>query len=100
MCYCGQSQRMVPCSPENSMVVYYSCGKSCGKQLACGNHTCQTPCHDGPCKPCSALTVHSCPCGKRILTQDEIDNRTSCLQPVQTCGQRCEKPLECGPPGT
>lgn len=99
VCYCGQSQRTVPCTPENSMIVYYSCRKPCGKKLACGNHTCQTPCHVGPCGPCSALTVHSCPCGKRPLTQDELDNRTSCLQSVQTCGQPCEKPLECGPPG-
>lgn len=98
-CYCGQSQRKVPCTPENAMVVYYSCGNPCGKQLSCGNHFCETPCHIGPCKPCSGLNVSKCPCGKRSLTQDELEKRTLCTQPVPTCGQMCERPLECGPPG-
>lgn len=100
MCYCGQLQRQVPCTPENAMVVYYSCEKRCGKKLSCENHFCQTLCHMGECEPCKALDIYSCPCGKRLLTQNELSNRTLCTQPVPVCGQQCGKPLECGPPGT
>lgn len=99
VCYCGRSQRKVPCTPENAMVVYYSCGEPCGKKLSCGNHSCQNACHTGPCEPCRSLDVNRCPCGKQPLTQDDLSNRVSCIQPIPTCGQQCEKPLECGPPG-
>ena len=30
-----------PCSAVRE----YSCGRQCGRQLACGNHTCQRGCH-------------------------------------------------------
>lgn len=99
VCYCGRSQRKVPCTPENSMVVFYSCGNICGKELSCKNHFCQIPCHIGDCEPCKALDIKSCPCGKLPLTQDELSNRILCTQPVPTCDQPCGKPLECGPPG-
>lgn len=98
-CYCGQSQRKVPCTSENAMIVYYSCGKPCGKELPCENHLCQKPCHSGQCEPCKALNVSTCPCGKRSLTRDELYSRTSCTQAIPICNQLCERPLECGPPG-
>lgn len=81
------------------MVVYYSCEKRCEKKLSCENHICQKLCHVGECEPCKALDINSCPCGKRLLTQDELNNRTLCTQSVPVCGQQCKKPLECGPPG-
>lgn len=99
VCYCGRSQRQVLCTRENSMVVYYSCGEPCEKKLSCGNHLCQKPCHSGQCELCKTLVVDTCPCGKQLLKQNELNNRTSCAQPIPTCGQTCAKPLECGPPG-
>jgi len=42
--------------------------------------------------------MNTCPCGKRLLTHDELNNRTLCTQPIPTCDQQCGKPLECGPP--
>lgn len=81
------------------MVVYYSCGNICQKELSCKNHYCQKPCHIGQCEPCKALDIKSCPCGKRPLTEDELSTRTLCIQSVPTCGHQCGKPLECGPPG-
>lgn len=98
MCYCGKSERQVPCTPENAMVIYYSCGNLCEKKLSCENHLCQKLCHVGQCDPCIALSVNRCPCGKRPLTEDELVNRILCTQPVPTCDQPCGKPLECGPP--
>lgn len=99
MCYCGSSQRQVPCSRENAMVVYYSCGKPCNKKLSCNNHVCQQLCHMGSCEPCAQLIADRCPCGKRLLSKDELDNRKSCTLPVPTCNELCEKPLGCGQPG-
>lgn len=99
VCYCGRSQRQVPCTPENAMVVYYSCGQTCGKKLSCESHFCQKPCHTGPCEPCDALNVNRCPCGKRLLTEEELSDRILCTQPVPTCDKPCGKPLQCGPPG-
>lgn len=100
VCHCGRSQRQVPCTRENSMVVYYDCGKLCGRKLSCENHSCQKLCHSGQCEPCEVLAIDKCPCGKRYLTQDELIDRKSCAQPIPTCDQLCGKPLECGPPGT
>jgi len=99
VCYCGKSKRQVPCTPENAKVIYYTCGNLCEKKLSCENHLCQKLCHVGQCDPCIALSVNTCPCGKRPLTENELCNRTSCIQPIPTCGQPCGKPLECGPPG-
>lgn len=99
VCYCGKSQQLVPCTAENAMVVYYDCGKLCGKKLSCNNHTCYKTCHVGPCEPCKSLDIDKCPCGKQIFAQEELKNRTSCTQPIPTCGQLCKKPLQCGPPG-
>ncbi|XP_026813694.1 protein shuttle craft-like isoform X1 [Rhopalosiphum maidis] len=98
MCYCGKSEREVPCTQENAMVMYYSCGNLCEKKLSCENHLCQKICHVGQCDPCIALSVNRCPCGKRLLTENELGTRTLCTQPIPTCDLPCGKPLECGPP--
>lgn len=71
----------------------------CEKKLSCNNHTCKKTCHIGPCEPCKSLEIDRCPCGKKMLTQEELNNHTSCTQPIPTCGDSCQKPLECGPPG-
>lgn len=78
--------------------MYYGCGNLCGKKLSCENHLCQKPCHIGQCDPCIAVSVNRCPCGKRQLTEEELNNRTLCTQPIPTCDQPCGKPLQCGPP--
>ncbi|XP_050533933.1 protein shuttle craft-like [Daktulosphaira vitifoliae] len=98
VCYCGSSQRQVPCTRENAMVVYYSCSKPCNKKLSCNNHVCQQLCHMGQCEPCAKLIADRCPCGKRLLSKDELDNRKSCTLPIPTCNELCEKPLGCGQP--
>lgn len=89
-CYCGKSTRHFPCTCETSFV----CGEVCGKPLSCGNHTCTLLCHEGPCPRCPADPdcVHTCPCGAMKLTI----LRTSCLDPIPTCGQPCHKMLKCG----
>ncbi|KAJ8961344.1 hypothetical protein NQ317_018625 [Molorchus minor] len=48
----------------------FSCGLPCGKQMPCGRHKCNKPCHDGPCQT---------PC------------RQPCNIPRDLCGHPCDK---------
>ncbi|KAI5330568.1 hypothetical protein L3X38_029966 [Prunus dulcis] len=48
-------------------------------------------CHPGPCPPCKAFAPpRLCPCGKKVITT-RCSDRTSVL----TCGQHCNKLLDC-----
>lgn len=73
----------------------------CYRTLDCGNHTCDKPCHLPSCDSCPLLPANTthCPCGAKNLTGLSAEPRTSCLDPVPTCGAICNKVLECGPPG-
>ncbi|CAH1183422.1 unnamed protein product [Phaedon cochleariae] len=97
-CYCGKEGRKVPCHSKQQGRVQYECGDICGKMLACGNHKCQSLCHEGPCGTCvrDVKVVHSCPCGKNGLKEE----RTSCLDPIPCCDKLCGKPLKCGQPSS
>lgn len=71
------------------------------RSLDCGNHFCDKPCHPGECESCPRLpaNVTHCPCGARPLTEFEAPPRASCLDPIATCDNVCDKPLDCGPKG-
>ncbi|MFS7909372.1 putative chromatin regulator C2H2 family [Helianthus anomalus] len=73
----------------------FSCSLPCGKPLACGNHVCKETCHPGVCRECDLLParVKTCSCGKTSSLKEE---RHSCLDPIPTCPQICDKPLPCG----
>jgi transcriptional repressor NF-X1 len=89
----------------------FSCGAACGDLLECAHHRCAAPCHSGPCAPCSrspAVITH-CPCGKVPLgvgVDGEAASpsialclgavRTSCEDPIPSCGQACGKLMACG----
>lgn len=98
-CHCGRQERQVPCTKDSNEKKNYSCGKPCGRELACGNHKCKDVCHAGDCKPCKLTPemVKTCPCGKM---QIEPDQRENCLQPIPTCTGICGKTLKCGQPGS
>ncbi|CAD2215925.1 NF-X1 type zinc finger/R3H domain containing protein, putative [Angomonas deanei] len=87
-CVCGKEEREVRCGES------FSCSNKCGKTLTCGNHKCQLTCHDGECPLCAfdPAVVATCPCGKVSIKSQ----RLSCLDPVPTCGNVCNKLLECG----
>ncbi|EPY23338.1 hypothetical protein AGDE_12885 [Angomonas deanei] len=89
-CYCGAHSKKVRCGEGKS----YSCGEVCRKKRDCGNHECGVLCHEGACQPCLRTPARQkfCPCGKTRLKVE----RTSCLDPVPTCGLVCEIPLACG----
>ena len=99
VCFCGK--RTDP--PSDLYLTPHSCGEPCGKQLekevpgADGSreglcpHNCVLQCHPGPCPPCKAFAPPSlCPCGKKRITTRCADRKS-----VLTCGQRCDKLLEC-----
>uniref|UniRef100_A0A8C9TAX4 Nuclear transcription factor, X-box binding like 1 n=1 Tax=Scleropages formosus TaxID=113540 RepID=A0A8C9TAX4_SCLFO len=65
------------------------CGRSCGKPLPCGNHTCERVCHSGPCGECPRSGSRLCPCGKSKCS-------LPCTEDVPTCGDTCGKVLGCG----
>lgn len=102
-CYCGKNTEKRICGAdderENSEGRFFSCLNKCERTLDCGKHACERPCHWGPCEPC-ALTperVSKCGCGKvdlSVLIPDAP--RTSCLDPIPTCGNVCNKMRLCG----
>jgi transcriptional repressor NF-X1 len=92
----------------------FSCGAVCGDLLECAHHRCAAPCHSGPCVPCarSPAVITHCPCGKVPLgvgvDGDDVEAaspsialclgavRTSCEDPIPSCGQACGKLMACG----
>ncbi|KAH7529227.1 hypothetical protein FEM48_Zijuj05G0162300 [Ziziphus jujuba var. spinosa] len=99
VCFCGKR----PDPPSDLYLTPHSCGEPCGKPLekdvpcAGGSkedlcpHVCVMQCHPGPCPPCKAFAPpRICPCGKKVIT-----TRCSDRKSVLTCGQRCDKLLEC-----
>jgi transcriptional repressor NF-X1 len=100
-CHCGRNQRDVVCGKGEGE--RYGCGRTCGKELDCGNHLCELACHPLPCPSCTLLPsrVTSCPCGATplslLLSADH--SRMSCLDPVPTCGATCGKLLPCSTRG-
>ncbi|XP_021765040.1 NF-X1-type zinc finger protein NFXL1-like [Chenopodium quinoa] len=100
ICFCGK--RHDP--PSDLYLTPHSCGEPCGKSLErelpradlskedmCP-HLCVLQCHPGPCPPCKAFAPpRPCPCGKKVIT-----TRCSERKSVYTCGEVCNKILECG----
>ncbi|GKV46799.1 hypothetical protein SLEP1_g53764 [Rubroshorea leprosula] len=99
VCFCGK--RTDP--PSDMYLTPHSCGEPCGKPLekelaVAGRtreelcpHVCVLQCHPGPCPSCKAFAPpRPCPCGKKVLA-----TRCSDRKSVLTCGQVCDKVLEC-----
>nr|CCC47334.1 putative nuclear transcription factor [Trypanosoma vivax Y486] len=95
-CYCGRTKLQLRCGDDEP----FSCGRPCAKMLDCGKHTCNLKCHEGPCQPCLRTPERQvfCPCRKSRLKHSERSQRTSCLDPIPSCGLKCEAPLPCGHP--
>ncbi|EPE06764.1 nf-x1 finger transcription [Ophiostoma piceae UAMH 11346] len=109
-CYCGKVDRELLCkdrkAPETSWSAStassfegtFDCNAVCGRAFDCGKHHCTKPCHaqDEQAEHCptSVDIVTHCLCGKThlalILGSGE---RTSCDDPVPSCGKVCNKKL-------
>lgn len=104
VCYCSVGSRKVLCGTDKDGfdgTGHFSCQKVCTKILDCKVHRCQQACHRGRCQPCSLSPslVKTCPCGQtplsKLLELGESE-RTSCTDPIPSCGKTCNKPLACG----
>eukprot|EP01117_Protostelium_nocturnum_P015566 TRINITY_DN6052_c0_g4_i4.p1 TRINITY_DN6052_c0_g4~~TRINITY_DN6052_c0_g4_i4.p1 ORF type:complete len:1098 (+),score=309.46 TRINITY_DN6052_c0_g4_i4:146-3439(+) len=102
-CYCGKKEEVRNCgsgrvSTFNGRKAHFSCAQLCDRLLDCGNHKCTLECHSGPCEPCktSPKMVENCPCGKIPLELLLKKPRTSCLDPIPNCPNKCGKKLSCG----
>ncbi|KAG9347036.1 hypothetical protein JZ751_005963 [Albula glossodonta] len=83
-CVCGRQVAERLCASP-----VWHCEQPCGKPLPCGNHTCEQVCHSGQCGECPRSGNRACPCGKNKCS-------LPCTEEVPTCGDTCEKALECG----
>ncbi|KAA1473096.1 hypothetical protein DENSPDRAFT_822377 [Dentipellis sp. KUC8613] len=114
-CYCGKTTISFRCSHSTANpirnrgvpLVDLSCGHKCEKKLSCGNHICESICHEGPCEPCKVREVAKCWCGK-------VEKEVSCgfgdPRPCAVledgheetwlgkfdCGNLCDRPFDCG----
>ncbi|KAF9905744.1 FKBP12-associated protein [Linnemannia zychae] len=109
-CYCGKHERKTRCGDGEARTTlidgkeqlgFYECHDTCNRPLVCGHHQCTKSCHPQDNEPgeCSARpeVVKTCPCGsKPIETVMKGKVRTSCLDPIPSCGGVCKKPLNCG----
>jgi len=97
-CTCGKKSIELPCALRREA---FSCGNPCGKRLLCENHNCRRKCgHDGDCGTCESdpQTAVHCACGKVLLSNlasGEKVFRTSCLDPLPSCGSVCNAELGC-----
>lgn len=102
-CFCGRHRKEKLCKNLGISTtdgnLRYSCNELCGKVLDCGNHRCQSICHPGDCTGCRFLNenVKSCPCGSTRLERSILSTRKSCLDPLPTCSNKCNRNLFCGP---
>lgn len=123
-CYCGKEHKDIACEQHGEKFDSYdhgqladhadasdavtdgwyegtfSCATICGRPFDCGNHECKQPCHSQDEEPAHCPfapdAVTYCPCGKTQLA-DILDHpRQTCKDTVPTCGETCDKHLECG----
>ncbi|KAK3846869.1 MAG: hypothetical protein J3R72DRAFT_343133, partial [Linnemannia gamsii] len=109
-CYCGKHERKARCGDGEAkstlingeeQIGFYECHDACNRPLACGHHECTKSCHPQDSEPgeCSARpeVVKTCPCGSKLIEMVMKGKvRTSCLDPIPSCGGVCKKPLNCG----
>lgn len=85
-CSCGKQSKPIKCIQES-----WSCGKTCKKPYPCNKHSCERVCHEGECGDCRFGLEHKCFCGKQVFIADSCEEFS-----VESCGDTCLKPLQCG----
>ncbi|CAL4099586.1 unnamed protein product [Meganyctiphanes norvegica] len=89
-CACGAESRDVRCSQTEP----FFCEGLCGKELNCGGHNCERPCHEGPCGDCKHMIPLNCYCNKN--TKEVICSSDTLGQTMFSCESICEHALDCG----
>lgn len=111
-CYCGQTEKLMPCFKRQEPRLSYSevehcwfegvftCDQLCQRSFDCGIHKCSKACHSQEEEsvhcPDSADSVTHCPCNKTPLEELLDEPRSSCEDPIPHCEKSCHKKLSCG----
>jgi hypothetical protein len=61
-CFCGKLSTARKCT-ETDYETGWSSGQRCNDILACSEHACSHPCHEGICGPCNVEVEAQCYCG-------------------------------------
>ncbi|VDN52495.1 unnamed protein product [Dracunculus medinensis] len=102
-CHCGSEKRSVSCGHSDKAISSYSCGSACKGFYDCGIHRCEQKCHakssNESCGSCilSVEKIKYCPCGRTLISSLTTNMREKCTDAIPTCGQICDKLLNCGP---
>jgi len=87
-CFCGKKSTTRRCL-DTDYEHGWGCGEVCGEVMACGEHRCSRPCHDGPCGQCEVRVPERCYCGqiqKDILCHDREEEKKSSQSHVAADG--------------
>ncbi|KAJ6145516.1 hypothetical protein N7470_009411 [Penicillium chermesinum] len=72
----------------------HSCGQTCSRPRKGCPHPCDSTCHAGPCKPCTAIgPTQDCFCGRNSSTKRCQDTD---YEHGWSCGETCGDLLPCG----
>ncbi|GAM20809.1 hypothetical protein SAMD00019534_039840 [Acytostelium subglobosum LB1] len=83
-CGCGAQSFKLPCTKPTPS----TCGATCNKVLACGEHRCYERCHTDACPNCKKVTTKTCRCGA-------ISKEGPCQKEL-TCTTKCNNNRDCG----
>ncbi|KAI0827026.1 hypothetical protein BC628DRAFT_1319106 [Trametes gibbosa] len=88
-CPCGKhalTPNSAPFFPSGTLLTRTSCtdpvptcASTCMKPLEGCEHVCSSPCHTGPCPPCSIVIVRPCRCGSSTLEVRCFEDRARAL---------------------
>ncbi|XP_063897645.1 protein shuttle craft [Helicoverpa armigera] len=90
-CGCGAESRSILCSSKLPQV----CGRTCGRTLECGVHTCAKDCHEGPCNTCTETVEQVCFCPAAKSRSVPCTAETGGVSSWE-CGDACGRVLACG----
>uniref|UniRef100_A0A2A4K355 Protein shuttle craft n=1 Tax=Heliothis virescens TaxID=7102 RepID=A0A2A4K355_HELVI len=90
-CGCGAESRSILCSSKLPQV----CGRTCGRTLECGVHTCAKDCHEGPCDTCTETVEQVCYCPAAKSRSVPCTAETGGVSSWE-CGDACGRVLACG----
>jgi transcriptional repressor NF-X1 len=98
-CFCGKSSMARKCT-ETDYATGWSCGQRCNDTLACSEHVCPRPCHEGLCGSCEVEVESHCYCGrveKRMKCCDRGEEKESYAWTGSFgCGSSCGRLFDCG----
>ena len=97
-CFCGKSSTARKCT-ETDYETGWSCGQRCNDILACSEHACPRPCHEGICGPCNVEVEAQCYCGnvKKTIKCCEKDEEKQSYSWTGSfdCGSTCGRIFDC-----